>query len=146
MDRTIADFYEGEPNYDRTYNHNIYRTGYRYKDRAIGAAADGDSIIVSSGLTLVESDGKSWNALLRWSNINRKGDGEGQDLNHSISADELKVFDAHLTHKRSFTYEGLRLGNVALGVGAQHRENERTGRTDDDFTGFVQWTWDIQDH
>lgn len=143
---TIADFYEGEPNYDRTYNHNIYRTGYRYKGRSIGAAADGDSIIVSSGITLVETDGKSWNALLRWSNINRKGDGEGQDLNHSISADELKVFDTHLTHKRSFTHEGLRLGNVALGVGFQHRENERTGRTDDDFTGFVQWTWDIQDH
>jgi hypothetical protein len=142
---TIADFYEAAPNYDRTYNHNIYRTGYRYKGRSIGAAADGDSVVVSGGLKLIEPDGKSWSALLRWSNINRRGDGEGQDLNHSLTPFEFKVADAHLTHKRSFDWQGWRLGSIALGVGYQYRENERNGRTNDDFTGFVQWTWDLQD-
>jgi hypothetical protein len=143
---TIADFYEGEPNYNRTYNHNIYRTGYRYEERAIGAAADGDSIVVSSGVTLAEPDGKSWSALIRWSEINRNGDGEGQDLNHSVSPYELKVYDLHLTHERSFAWRGWQLGSVALGVGYQRRESDRDDSTNDDFTGYLQWTWDLQDH
>lgn len=143
---TIADFYEAAPNYDRTYNHNTYRTGYRYKGRSMGAAADGDSIVVSAGLKLVEPDGKSWSTLVRWSNINRRGDGQGQDVNHSLTPIEFKNIDFHVTHKRSFTWQNWRLGSVTAGVGFLHRENDRSGRKNDDFTGFLQWTWDLQDY
>jgi len=143
---TIADFYEADPNYDRTYNHVVYRTGYRYKGRSIGAAADGDSIVVSTGVSLVEDDGKAWNGLLRWSNINRRGDGAGFDQFHSVSSQELKVFNLQLSHKRSLEFSGWLLGSVAVGIGYQHQENEVDGSNDDDFEGFLQWSWDIQDH
>lgn len=143
---TIADFYEGEPNYDRTYNHNTYTTGYRYKGRSLGAAADGDSIVVSAGLLLVEDTGSSWNALARWSNINRQGNGLNQDLFHAVSADELKVIGVQLSRKQSIEYGEWKLGSVAIGLGYEHTENEVSGGNDDDVHAFLQWSWDIQDN
>jgi len=143
---TIADFYEADPNYNRTYNHNTYKTGYRYKGRSLGAAADADSVVVSAGITLVEDTGNSWSTLARWSNINRNGDGLDQDIFHSVSKDELKVFGIQLSRKQSLKWRDWILGSIAVGVGFEHSENEVSGQQDDDFEGFLQWTWDIQDH
>ncbi len=141
---TLAEFWESEPSYNSAYNHGTYRSGYRYTGRSLGAAADGDSLVVSAGLALVQSDERSWNALVRWSNINKNGDGLGFDAVHSVSPEEQKTWALQLSHRRGLTYGEWNLGNVSLGVGYQHSENEVTGGNDDDFHGFLQWTWDPQ--
>jgi hypothetical protein len=51
-----------------------------------------------------------------------------------------------LSRKQSLHWRDWMLGSVAAGVGFEHSENEVTGQEDDDFEGFLQWTWDIQDH
>jgi hypothetical protein len=141
---TVAEFWESEPAYDGPYNHGTYRSGYRYTGRSIGAAADGDSYVVSAGMSLVESDDRSWNALVRWSNLNRKGDGTGPDAVHSVAPEEEKTWGMQLSHRRPVSYGEWNLGFVSLGVGYQHTENEVTGGNEDDFHGFLQWTWDPQ--
>ena len=83
---------------------------------------------------------------MRWSNINRNGDGLDQDIFHSVSKDELKVVGIQLSRKQSLKWRDWILGSIAVGVGFEHRENEVSGREDDDLEGFLQWTWDIQDH
>jgi hypothetical protein len=141
---TLAEFWESDPAYDLAYNHGTYQTGYRYTGRSIGAAADGDSYVVSAGMSLVESDDRSWNALVRWSNLNRKGDGTGPDAVHSVAPEEEKTWGMQLSHRRPVSYGEWNLGFVSLGVGYQHTENEVTGGNEDDFHGFLQWTWDPQ--
>ncbi|KPK52269.1 MAG: hypothetical protein AMJ59_27055, partial [Gammaproteobacteria bacterium SG8_31] len=95
---TLAEFWESEPAYDLAYNHGTYRSGYRYTGRSIGAAADGDSYVVSAGLTLVQDDDRSWNALVRWSNLNKKGNGLGPDAVHSVAPEEEKTWAMQLSH------------------------------------------------
>jgi len=141
---TLAEFWESEPAYDLAYNHGTYRSGYRYTGRSIGAAADGDSYVVSAGLTLVQDDDRSWNALVRWSDLNKKGDGLGPDAVHSVAPEEEKTWGMQLSHRRPISYGEWDLGYVSLGVGYQHSENEITGGNEDDFHGFLQWTWDPQ--
>lgn len=139
---TLAEFWESEPAYNRVYNHATYLSGYRYEGRSIGAAADGDSLVVSAGLTLVEDDDRSWNGLVRWSKLNQDGDGTGFDLVNSVAIDETDTWEAHLSHRRHFMLGDFDLGWVSVGLGFQHSENQVTGSQQDDVQGFLQWTWD----
>ncbi|WP_157496648.1 capsule assembly Wzi family protein [Hahella ganghwensis] len=41
---------------DYAYNHGIYRSGYRYEGRAIGAAIDNDSQILTLGISITTSE------------------------------------------------------------------------------------------
>jgi opacity protein-like surface antigen len=141
---TIAEFWESAPAYDGAYNHGTYRTGYRYTGRSLGAAVDGDSISVSAGMSLVQEDDRSWNALVRWDNLNRKGDAMGADAVHSVATEEQKTWGLQLSHRRGLSFGEWDLGYVSLGVGYQHSENEVSGGNEDDFHGFLQWTWDPQ--
>jgi hypothetical protein len=95
-------------------------------------------------LTLVQDDDRSWNALVRWSDLNKKGDGLGPDAVHSVAPEEEKTWGMQLSHRRPISYGEWDLGYVSLGVGYQHSENEITGGNEDDFHGFLQWTWDPQ--
>jgi hypothetical protein len=138
---TLAEFWESEPAYNAVYNHATYQSGYRYHGHSIGAAADGDSYVVSAGMSLVQDNDRSWNALVRWSTINKDGDGEGYDAVHSVSPDEQKVWAAQLSYRRGVSYGQWDLGYVSLGAGFQHIKNEFTGSNEDNFNGFLQWTW-----
>lgn len=141
---TLAEFWESDPAYDLAYNHGTYQSGYRYDGRPIGAAADGDSLVVSAGLTLVESADRSWNGLVRWSKLNEDGDGLGFNAIHAAAPEETDTWGVQLSHRRGFRLQGLNLGWISAGVGFQHSENQVTGNNEDDFHGFLQWTWDAQ--
>ena len=120
-----------------------YQTGHRFEGRAIGAAADGDSPVVSAGLTLVEDDGKSWNALLRWAEINQDSQGEGNNVFHSVAVEETERMGLQVSHRRELRYNGLNLGYLALGAGVEQTDNNVTGDDSTDFQAFAQWTWDL---
>ncbi|MGB5621477.1 MAG: capsule assembly Wzi family protein [Gammaproteobacteria bacterium] len=141
---TLAEFWESDPAYDLAYNHGTYQSGYRYKGKPIGAAADGDSLVVSAGLSLVESADRSWNALVRWSKLNKDSDGTGFNAIHAAARDETDTWGVQLSHRRGLRVKALNLGWISAGVGFQHSDNQVSGDKDDDFQGFLQWTWDPQ--
>lgn len=93
-------------------------------------------------MTVVDEKERTWNAALRFAEINNQGAGTGLDLCHTVSPDELKVFSAQLSHRQQLQAGGLKLGTISLGLGAQRTENRISGSTDNDVQAFLQWTWD----
>ena len=113
------------------YNHSIYKTGYRYNDAAIAHSTDGDSLSYSLGSTLVQSDGHSWNILVRQMEINRVG---SPNPRHTLSATPLDVSDVLVNHERV-----TELGTMRVGVGYA-RSKGLDGVTTGDGTAFIQWS------
>jgi len=140
---TLTYFYRANPKYDNAYNHNIYRSGYRYEGRVLGAAVDGDSQVASAGLLLLEDEGPSWNLLARWARINKRGRAQGRDLVHSVATQETERLGVQLTYRRQLSWDGLNLGYLVLGAGLEKSENRVSGEDSTDAQGSVQWTWDL---
>jgi hypothetical protein len=140
---TLVHFWKSDPFYKLAYEHGIYKSGYRYYGRSLGAAADRDSQLISAGLTLIDGEARSWNGLLRFAEINNRGRGvEERDLRHSVSPEALNLYSAQLSHRRGIKYRGLDLGAVSLGVGVQYSDNRVTSESETDLQAFLQWTWD----
>ncbi|MBX3705072.1 MAG: capsule assembly Wzi family protein [Pseudomonadales bacterium] len=139
---TTVRFLQNEPEYNTAYEHSIYRSGYRYQNRALGAAADGDSELVSLGVTVIDDRAHSWNGLVRVGDINQRGAGAGRDALHTVSPDELRIAGAQLSHRRAIGRDGLELGTLSVGVGVQYSDNRISGASDTDAQAFLQWTWD----
>lgn len=141
---SFGEFWESEPGYDRLYEHNTYVTGYRYKGRALGAGMDNDGVMVSLGATLSQPTGHSWSALARYGNLNRKGDGIGKDVRHTITKTEQDRWNLQLSHTRAMSYRGFNLGTLRMGVGLQYTDDDFGSGGDTDAQGFLQWKWDAQ--
>lgn len=140
---TLVHFWRSDPYFKTAYEHSIYKSGYRYYGRSLGAAADRDSQLISAGLTLVDAEARTWSGLLRFAEINNRGNGlDERDLRHSVSAEALKILGAQLSHRRSIRHRDIDLGAISLGVGVQYSDNRRTGESETDVQAFLQWTWD----
>lgn len=114
------------------YEHSTYQSGYRYRGRSLAHGTDNDSLSYSIGSTLVQSAGHTWNATLRYMEINR----EGQDApRHTLSPIPQERLDMQLTHRRQTS-----LGHIYLGVGYQRIEGQVTGETTSDVAAFFQWS------
>ena len=128
---TTCQFYKSEPVYNCTYNHSIYRTGFRYRGRTIGHAADNDARLVSAGVTLVDTEGVSWYALLRAGALNRGG---VIDPRHSLTPTRQDIVSIDVTHVRP-----TRIGTLTAGVGFERIDDEVSGQTDDEARVFIEW-------
>ena len=122
----------GDDRLDCAYEHHIYDTGYRYRNRAIGHGADSESRSYSLGSTLVQSAGRSWNISLRYMEINRVGQPSGR---HTLSPTPQKLTDFQVSHARQ-----TRFGRVYVGLGYSQRDDEATDVTDSNVTAFIQWS------
>lgn len=116
---------------DCAYEHSIYRTGYRYEGRALGHFADSDSLSYSIGSTLVQSAGHTWNATLRYMEINRQG---LPNPGHTLSAAPQKRSQISLSHRRA-----TMIGQLYLGLGYRRVEDVVSSVTGSDVTAFLQW-------
>ncbi len=114
------------------YNHSIYQTGYRYKGRSIGHSMDGDGLSYSIGSTLVQSTGHSWNVSLRYMEINRVGN---PDPRHTLSATPQDLVDVQISHQRY-----LPIGVIHAGIGYSKLDDELSGESSSDVTGFLRWS------
>lgn len=74
-----------EQHYNILYNHNIYKTGYRYRGRAIGSTWDNDSQIVSIGTIGRFNNGDSLELRYSHGKINRDSHDWQASSQHSIS-------------------------------------------------------------
>lgn len=113
------------------YEHSIYQTGYRYKGSALGHGIDSDGLSYSIGSTLVQSDGRNWSVLARYSEINRVGE---QTTRHSLSDVPVRIVDIQLTHARQTP-----IGRLNFGVAVAQTTTVQTGNRARDVTAFVQW-------
>lgn len=123
-------FGTGKP--DCAYEHSIYRTGYRYEGRAIGHFADGDGLSYSIGSTLVQSAGHTWNATLRYMEINRRGQ---PNAGHTLSPSPQERHDFQLSHQRNVRY-----GQFHIGLGFRYWTDKPAGRSDSDLSAFLRWS------
>jgi hypothetical protein len=114
------------------YEHGIYQTGYRYKSRSLGHSTDGDSMSYSIGSTLVQSAGHTWNATLRFMEINRLGP---PNPRHTLSPTPLEIIDIQVTHDRSSPH-----GRLYGGIGYRQTKDTSTSETGTDVEVFIQWS------
>jgi hypothetical protein len=125
-------FGSGDPVPNCAYEHHIYQTGYRYRDRAIGHPGDGDTLSYSIGSTLVQSGGPVWNVLLRYMEINRVGT---PDSRHTLTSTPQELVDLQLTHERLTKY-----GRFHAGIGYGRVDDLEMGTSTSDVSGFIQWS------
>jgi hypothetical protein len=114
------------------YNHDIYLTGYRYKDKALGHGMDGDGLSYSLGSTLVQSGGYGWNVLIRYMEINRVG---APNPRHTISATPQELVDVQLTHNRETS-----IGRFDIGLGYSRLDDSASSTSSNEVSGFIQWS------
>ena len=134
--------WRSEPRYGLAYNTPPHASGHRHRARALGAAFDGDGELLTAGVGLVDEGARSWNLAVRYGTLNKRGDGSGDDLLHTVAPEETRIFGAQLTHRRDISAGSLRLGTVSAGLGLQYADNRVTGGSDTDPQVFLQWTWD----
>lgn len=123
---------EGSIDSNFAYEHAIFRTGYRYRDRSIGHSADGDSLSYSLGSTLVQSAGHTWDVSVRYIKINRIGVPQPA---HTLSATPQDLADMQITHSRI-----TRFGRFHVGLGFSRLKDKVSGNTTSDASGFIQWS------
>ncbi len=128
---TSCKFHQSSEIFDCAYNHSIYQTGYRYRGRVVGHAADNDSRIVATGLTLLDDEATQWHVLVRYGALNRGG---APDFRNSLTPTRQDIASLDLTHSRVFTY-----GQIEIGLGLERTDDESSGETSNDGRAFLQW-------
>jgi hypothetical protein len=114
------------------YNHGIYRTGYRYRGRVIGHAAESDARIGSLGVILTNSNATTWQFLLRAGDLNRGG---SPDSRNTLTPTPLEILSADLQLGLS-----TRFGRFELGAGYERLEDPATSLKTEDERFFLSWT------
>lgn len=128
---TSCAFNTSDEIFNCAYNHSIYQTGYRYRGRAIGHAADNDSRVISAGLLLVNDRETQWQALFRVAALNRGGPA---DTRNSLTATRQDIASIDLTHRRTFSY-----GQIEIGLGIERTDDELSGAVSNDGRAYLQW-------
>lgn len=117
---TTAEFQKSDPNYNVAYEHSGYRDGYRYYQRSLGHAMDGDGRMLSLGLHVVVENDAHWRVLIRRTELNR----DGERRRPGISPREATLTGLDVAY--AFRWRNTQ---VSLGAGADHRD--RPGRDSD---------------
>ncbi|MEM7610291.1 MAG: capsule assembly Wzi family protein [Pseudomonadota bacterium] len=128
---TACQFYESSTIPNCGYNNVIYETGYRYKGRSIGHSADNDAKLFSLGGIAVEPDGDSWQAVIRFGELNTEG---ATDPRNTVTPTPADYLELEVSYRKPMT-----LGELELGIGASRFEDTATGSTEDDTRLFAGW-------
>ena len=94
--------------YNSLYNHSIYRTGYRYEGRVIGATWDNDSTVTSLGAIGYLNNGDRIEARYSFGEINRDNLEEGTRVSrHSVNRGGAKLNTVAAKWQRPFEWGEL---------------------------------------
>lgn len=130
---TTAGRLGGEAFYDTTYNHGIYRSGYRYRGRSLGHGADNDSRMVTLSLLLSDRHALEWQLTGRFADFNRDDGG----LN-PFSPRHQEYRAVVLSHQRP-----LNAGLVTVDVGVHHTRLVAEDSSDTDPSVALRWQRDF---
>ena len=127
---SLAWFY-GEHRKGVLYNHFIYRSGYRYKNRVIGHSLDSNSSYISAKASLIRSNGMEFS--LKYQNILINSEG---DTNNLLSNDRERI--------NSFTAEIAASTGIGL-IRAKGAilDNEIKTPLNDDIAFMFTTSWSI---
>jgi hypothetical protein len=128
---TSCQFHESSKRYNCGYNHSIYETGYRYKERGIGHGADNDAELFSAGLLLVDADDTQWRALLRFGELNAGGT---PDIRNTLTPTPQDIASIDVSHSRAFSY-----GVIDIGVGYESIDDLASDSSTSDGRLYLQW-------
>ena len=128
---TSCRFYRPDEFNNCAYSNSIYQTGYRYRGRSVGHAADSDARLSSVGLVATDDEASQLVAVARFGELNR---GDIPDLFHTLTATTQDIVSVDVTYKRWFQY-----GRVAVGLGFESVDNPSDSGSDEDVRGFLQW-------
>jgi hypothetical protein len=126
-----CNFYQSDEGFNCAYNHSIYRSGYRYRGRSIGHAADNDALMFSTGLLLIDRNDTQWQGLFRYGELNRGG---APDSSNSLTPTQQTVISLDLMHSRAF-----RFGELEFGAGIEQLEDNVGGTSDQSGRAYLQW-------
>tara|TARA_R110002049_G_scaffold48430_6_gene139610 strand:- start:3118 stop:4614 length:1497 start_codon:yes stop_codon:yes gene_type:complete len=128
---TTCQFYDSPANFNCAYNHGNYRTGYRFRSRSIGYAADNDARLASLGFIIVDADNVQWRASLRLGELNRGG---AVDSANTLTATSKDLLSLDLAHSRTFYF-----GVIDVGAGYEMLDDIAIGESDNEAHFYVQW-------
>jgi len=105
-DTSIRSF---DSHYNILYNHSIYKTGYRYRGRAIGATWDNDSQVFSLGTLGRSVNGDLFDLRYSYGSINKDSLDSGLPTPHSVSpsGSDLSRFSA--SWQRAYRWGSLKI-------------------------------------
>jgi hypothetical protein len=117
------------------YEHSIYETGYRYRERAVGHGAEADARIGSLGIVFANSRATTVQLLLRQGELNRDGIPIPRNLRNTLTPTPQDIFSADV---QLDTVTGI--GRFHVGIGYEEIDDAASGLTFDDVRAFVAWT------
>lgn len=119
--------------FDCAYNNALFNAeGYRYRGRAMGHSADGDSLSRSLGVLVTTPADRTASLLVRKAQINRGGG--VPDARHTISDRPVELWN--LETALSVATDR---GNWRIGLGVDQTEDLATGREERAVRGFAEW-------
>lgn len=133
---TSCRFYRSSEIFNCAYNHGVYQTGYRYRNRSVGHAADNDARIASAGILLMHENGTQWQALFRYGALNRGGN---PDSRHSLTPTRKDFYSIDLSYARS-----MRFGRVEIGAGLLREDDPVNAAHDNRARAYLQWNSGFQ--
>jgi len=128
---TSCDFWKSDEIFNCAYNHFIYKTGYRFRDRSIGHGADNDTRLVSAGWIMVDENDTQWRAILRLGKLNRGGP---PDSAHTITPTPQDLVSLDVSHSRAFSF-----GVIDIGAGYEDVDDKTSGVSSSEGRLYVQW-------
>lgn len=129
---TAASVLNSDKRFDLTYNHFIYRTGYRYRGRPIAHALDNDTRLLSAIGILTDDRGWIYRAGYHHADLNRDGIPGGNTV--SATAEDIDVFELGLEVP-------LDRSSLAFGLRYQTDQPDSPGDRDPLFAVDARWLY-----
>ncbi|MEO0996403.1 MAG: capsule assembly Wzi family protein [Pseudomonadota bacterium] len=129
---STCQFNESSKRFNCAYENSFYPDGYRFENRPIGHATDGDSRSFALGAVIADLDWGRYLVTLRRMEVNRGG---APQPTHSISPIPVDITDIDIVHRRSFQYVDLEIG-----AGYERRDFSTGGSDQDDLRIHVGLT------
>jgi len=134
---TSCRFHRSTELFNCAYNHGVYQTGYRYRGRSVGHAADNDARIASAGILLMHENGTEWQVLLRLGALNRGGNA---DIRNSLTPTRQDFYSLDMSYAKS-----TRFGRVELGAGLTREDDTLSTIEKNRARAYVEWNSGYQD-
>ncbi|MFN4090659.1 MAG: capsule assembly Wzi family protein [Alphaproteobacteria bacterium] len=129
---TAASVLSAEKRYDLTYNHFVYRTGYRYRGRPIAHSLDNDTRLLSVTGLLTDDRGWGYRAAYHRADLNRDGTEGGNMV--SATAETVDAFELGIEIP-------LRRSTLDIGLRYQTDQPNTPGRRDPLVAADARWNF-----
>lgn len=126
--------------YNIAYEHHIYRTGYRYHGRAIGATYDNDSTALVVGVMGDVTSNDQLAVRFKQLELNKDGDPWLDGVRNSISDSPLMTNNLNI----SWQHQLLQNGKMKVNLDYFSQELNSFGRENGQFLLSVDWEYPLK--